>query len=199
MSRNMNVPNLWTDTRASVTIEFVFVSIAMLFFILFFADLVKVQSETGKLDRLSYSIAGVLRERVQLFSAREQLNQKDIEQVTSLARRILKDMQFSTDENVNALQVNVQELHFYTSSDIQNNVKSVKLYKQWMSNGGNSQVCHPPDNLNDLSNLSPKGSYGRWVPLYQVTVCMPSSGLFARLFSKEDKSYISSFAIVMLR
>ncbi|MWR47672.1 flp pilus assembly surface protein TadF, partial [Escherichia coli] len=37
------------------------------------------------------------------------------------------------------------------------------------------------------------------VPLYQVTVCLPTISWFTRLTSKEQTPLMSSFAIVMLR
>ena len=63
MFKNMNVPNLWTDKRAAVSVEFVLISIALIFFIFFLTDLVVRQATIGKLDRVSYSVAGILRER----------------------------------------------------------------------------------------------------------------------------------------
>ncbi|VTR56567.1 Uncharacterised protein [Serratia fonticola] len=51
--------------------EFVFIAIALVTFIYFLGDLVMRQALIGRLDRTAYSIAGVLRERTQLYAARE--------------------------------------------------------------------------------------------------------------------------------
>jgi len=53
--------------------------------------------------------------------------------------------------------------------------------------------------LDQLIDLSPRGSYGRWVPLYQVTVCLPTQSMYTRLTSEEEHPVMSSFAIVMAR
>lgn len=76
---NMNVRNLWTNRQAAVSVEFVAISIVLFIFIFFLSDLVLRQAMIGKLDRVSYSVSGVLRERIQLFDAREELNQQDVD------------------------------------------------------------------------------------------------------------------------
>lgn len=195
MFKNMNVPNLWTDKRAAVSVEFVLISIALIFFIFFLTDLVVRQATVGKLDRVSYSVAGILRERIQLFDARETLNQQDVDSAADLAKKILTDMNSTID--LSQMSLHVEEMHFEDPIRLGDDRKQIKLYKSWDS--GSAGQCLPPQSLNQLQQLTPRGSYGRWVPLYQVTVCLPTFSWFTRLTSTEETPMMSSFAIVMLR
>lgn len=195
MFKNMNVLNLWTDKRAAVSVEFVLISIALIFFIFFLTDLVIRQATVGKLDRVSYSVAGILRERIQLFDARETLNQQDVDGAADLAKKILTDMNSTID--LSQMSLHVEEMHFEDPIRLGDDRKQIKIYKSWDS--GSSVQCMPPQPLNEQQQLTPRGSYGRWVPLYQVTVCLPTFSWFMRLTSTDETPMMSSFAIVMLR
>jgi hypothetical protein len=196
LSRNMNVRNLWTNRQAAVSVEFVAISIVLFIFIFFLSDLVLRQAMIGKLDRVSYSVSGVLRERIQLFDAREELNQQDVDLTLDLAKKMLSDMVENAD--LSSMGIVVEEMHFKDPISLGDTSKVVSKYKRWTS-GNTSSECSPPEALNQLTQLTPKGSYGRWVPLYQVTVCLPTISWFTRLTSKEQTPLMSSFAIVMLR
>ncbi|AMO81227.1 tight adherence pilus pseudopilin TadF [Obesumbacterium proteus] len=195
MFKNMNVLNLWTDRRAAVSVEFVLISIALIFFIFFLTDLVIRQATIGKLDRVSYSVAGILRERIQLYDARETLSQQDVDATAELAKKILTDMNSTID--LSQMSLHVEEMHFEDPIRLGDDRKQIKLYKTWDS--GSAGQCTPPQPLNEQQQLTPRGSYGRWVPLYQVTVCLPTFSWFTRLTSTEETPLMSSFAIVMLR
>lgn len=178
-------------------VEFAFISLVLMFFIFFLADLVLRQAVTGRLDRVSYSASGVLRERIQLYDSRERLNQQDVEQIRSLAQRMMRDM--DPTMNTAQLQLQVEELHFVEPSYFGGNQKTISLYRRWHS-GAFAGQCQPARPLNQLTELTPKGSYGRWVPLYQVTVCIPTISWFSRLINGQDPHpMMSSYAVVMAR
>ncbi|MFI8416075.1 tight adherence pilus pseudopilin TadF [Serratia sp. NPDC078593] len=179
-----------------MAVEFVVISIVLIFMVLFMADLVMRQAMVGKLDRVSYSVAGVLRERIQLFDARERLEQKDIDQSRRLAEKMLRDMHANAD--LSKLRVQVEEIHFNDPSSLSDTSKKVVLYRTWRS--GSAGECQAPQPLNQLTQLTPKGSYGRWVPLYQVSICLPTVSWFTRLTKAlDERPVMSSFAIVMVR
>lgn len=197
MFRNMNVRNLWTNQRASITVEFVFISIALITFMYFLGDLVLRQAMTGRLDRTSYSIAGVLRERIQLFDGREALTQNDVDMALSLTKKMLKDMDPNVD--LQSIGLSVEEMHFYEPTNLHDTTKRLKYYHKWNANSS-AATCSAPQPLTGLQELSPKGSYGRWVPLYQLSVCLPTTSWYTRLTTGVWISPVmSSFAIVMLR
>lgn len=196
MFRNMNVPNLWTDRRGAVAVEFVFIALVLLTLIAFLADLVLREATLGKLDRVSYSVAGILRERIQLYNGREMLQQQDVDDARKLAEKMLKDMHATAD--LTDLSIQVEELHFDSPRFTGDDTKKVTSYQRWQSGAASS--CSAPQPLNQLTQLTPKGSYGRWVPLYQLTVCLPTISWFTRLTTlTETRPLMSSFAIVMAR
>jgi len=173
------------------------ISIVLVIFMFFLADLVLRQATVGKLDRLSYSIAGVLRERVQLYSSSEELKKHEIEQIYRLAQRMLNDM--NPEADTSQLKIQVEQLFFAPRADLTDDSKHLLPGNTWMM-GVKDNDCHPPKALTELKELSPRGSYGRWVPLYQVTLCLPTNSWFKQLTQgKNDPLLMSSSSTVMLR
>lgn len=200
MFRNMNVRSLWIDLRGSVAVEFSIISVVLLIFMFFVADLVMRQATVGKLDRLSYSIAGVLRERIQLYDRREDLSLSDIGDIYQLANRMIKDMNPSAKDY--GLQLKVQQLFFEPRVDLTDNEKHpVRKKDFFMTNVEiDESRCQPLKSISELQDLSPRGSYGRWVPLYQVTLCLTTNSWYTRLIGGSSKQpVIASSAVVMLR
>ena len=196
MFRNMSVLALCTNRRGSVAVEFTVISVLLIVFIFFLTDLVVRHATTGRLDRVAYSVAGIVRERIQLYDAREKLNQRDVDQIAKLAARMLTDM--DPDADLSQLKLVVEELHFEDITSVGSTRKDIDLYRRWQS--GSADGCAPPQALNQLTQLAPKGSYGRWVPLYQVTVCLPTTSWYTWLTtSSRENPQLSSFAIVMAR
>ncbi|SFC13433.1 tight adherence pilus pseudopilin TadF [Pragia fontium] len=196
MFRNMNAQPLLTNERGSVAVEFGLISLVLIFFVVFLVDLVLQQALVGKLDRVTYSMAGTLRERTQLYKSDEYLNQGQVEQIAALSRKVLKDMHSGAD--LSQLSMMVEELHFKEPKLVGGgNAKEVTRYQSYQVGG---QVCQPYTTLNNMQELSPRGSYGRWVPMYQVTLCLPSNSWFSKLTGDGDgKSQQKSFAVVVVR
>lgn len=196
MFKNTNVQPLLTNERGSIAIEFALIGLALTFFTAFLVDLVVQQAMIGKLDRVTYSMAGAIRERTQLYRSDEYLNQNQVDTVALLAKKVLQDMESGAD--LSKLSMTIEELHFVepklTSGT---NDRVVSRYNSFRSG---PQTCAPFTTLNNMQDLSPKGSYGRWVPLYQVTICLPTSSWFTRITSGgDDKTQQKSFAIVVVR
>ncbi|RWR03298.1 hypothetical protein ED28_03100 [[Pantoea] beijingensis] len=182
----MSVRNLWIDQRASVAVEFSLISIFLFIFIFFLVDLVHRQAMVGKLDRVSYSVASVLRERIQLYDRRDRISVEEFEQGRELAKKMLKDMNPDADLSsvITSMQVwyppstpGTPQIHF--------------------SHGGD---CGTGSSFNDAVKLAPEGSYGRKVPVYRFSVCMKSNSWFRRLTAGiKEEPLLSSTSIVMIR
>lgn len=196
MFRNTNVRNLWTDRRGSVAVEFTVISVFLLIFMVFLADLVIKQAMVGKLDRISYSIAGVVRERIQLYHSDETVVLEQVGDIHKLAARMLKDMDPSA--NTSKFTVRVEQVSFMPRTDLTNDTKYPKIGTHFIV--GNDDGCFPVKELSEQIDLSPRGSYGRWVPLYQVTVCVPLPSWYSRFAKLANASpLIRSSSIVMAR
>ncbi|WP_318526896.1 tight adherence pilus pseudopilin TadF [Yersinia enterocolitica] len=61
-------------------------------------------------------------------------------------------------------------------------------------------ACNPTQPLHEMDSLSPYGNTGRWIPLYQVTLCLPTIPWYSTLFSPETPApAIKSSAITIGR
>lgn len=192
MFRNMNAQSLWTNQKGAVAVEFSFIAIILALIMVLASELVMKQTLVGKLDRISYSLAGILRERQQLYAEREEIAPTELAEMRALAAKMLADMHYPHSEQVT---IGLEALHFAPVSDLVNKNKVISLNQTIRDPG----CVSPAGDLITLKDLSPLGSYGRWVPLYQVTVCLPQSSLFniANFFRSTDQ--IVSYAVVMAR
>ncbi|VFS61545.1 tight adherence pilus pseudopilin TadF [Leminorella grimontii] len=195
MFRNTNVQNLWTNQRGAVAVEFGLIALVLIFFIMFLVDLMLQQALVGKLDRVTYSVAGTLRERTQLYGSDEYLSQEQAEQAVLLAKKTLQNMH--SDADLSKLSATVEELHFVDLKLLSSDRKEISRYNRYHVGAAS---CEPYSKLDTLQELSPKGSYNRWVPMYQVTLCLPSASWFKKLtdFNSEGAQQ-KSFAIVVVR
>lgn len=195
MFRNMNVPNLWTDRKGAIAVEFAVVSLLLISFIFFFADIVIRESTAGAMDRLSYSMAGVIRERTQLYNSDERINQTDVDQLYRLAQKALSDMHIDASQ----LEMSVQEMHFQSLDKMTHEIKQ-EDYVVRLSAHNVSGQCEPNHPIEyNHTVLAPMGSYQRIVPIVNVTVCLPTVSWFSRFISREEVPLVSSTALVMVR
>ncbi|WP_246201551.1 tight adherence pilus pseudopilin TadF [Budvicia diplopodorum] len=196
MFKNMNVRPLLTNESGSVAVEFAMIGVVLTFLTAFLVDLVLQQAMIGKLDRVTYSVAGTLRERTQLYHNDEYLNQRQVDTISQLAKKVLLDMESGAD--LSNLSITVEELHF-VEPKLTSNLHS-RVVSRYNSFRSGPETCTPYTKLNNMQDLSPKGSYGRWVPMYQVTLCLPSVSWFTRFTGGGDgKTQHKSFSIVVVR
>ena len=171
---NMNeIRRLLKDHKGSVTIEFFFATMFMLIIFAFMVELVLLRSTMGKLDRTSYSLVNILRERTQFYNGDTNITERDAEQFRILAARLL-------DRKSGEVKVRLERWGEET------NGVSVR----------GDQDCQPITALEKMSSLSPRSetimnasnTEKRRVPLYQVTLCVENSSLFADMvLGKEHK------------
>ena len=158
-----------------------------------FISVTEYQSTIGKLDRISYSLAGIIRERNRLYSDDEMLTQNNVNDLASLANNMLLTSGISS----NNFAITVETLHFNpTESAAPGN----KIINDTKSEEFSVGTCHPIRSLREMSDLSPYSNRGRWVPLYQVTLCLPAPTGYQALFSQtESIPILRSSAITIER
>ena len=83
--------NFISSKKGSVTIEFVFMLVLLLFIFAFLVDFVIVRTTQGKLDNATYSLVNILRERTQLYNDKgtNTLTTKDLQDFEKLAKLTL--------------------------------------------------------------------------------------------------------------
>ncbi|PHZ28848.1 tight adherence pilus pseudopilin TadF [Yersinia bercovieri] len=166
MYKKIKRNNFILNCHGSVIIEFAFAVFIITLLIKVLLSVATYQSTVGKLDRISYSIAGIVRERSKLYGSDYRLTQMQVDELKRLAEKML----LNTGMKSSNLAITIETLHFLPSNpeikDIDNqNTVSVSLGS-----------CQPIRPLSKMINLSPYAHTGRWIPLYQVTLCLPTTG-----------------------
>ncbi|MCB5322755.1 tight adherance operon protein [Yersinia intermedia] len=193
MYKKINNIDFIKNNSGSAIIEFSLVIFIIMLLIKLFISVTEYQSTIGKLDRISYSLAGIIRERNRLYSDDEMLTQNNVNDLASLANNMLLTSGISS----NNFAITVETLHFNpTESAAPGN----KIINDTKSEEFSVGTCHPIRSLREMADLSPYSNRGRWVPLYQVTLCLPAPTGYQALFSQtESIPILRSYAITIER
>ncbi|CQJ57710.1 putative tight adherance operon protein [Yersinia intermedia] len=193
MHKKINNIDFIKNNSGSAIIEFSLVIFIIMLLIKLFISVTEYQSTIGKLDRISYSLAGIIRERNRLYSDDEMLTQNNVNDLASLANNMLLTSGISS----NNFAITVETLHFNpTESAAPGN----KIINDTKSEEFSVGTCHPIRSLREMADLSPYSNRGRWVPLYQVTLCLPAPTGYQALFSQtESIPILRSSAITIER
>ncbi|BBV76437.1 hypothetical protein GR294_23955 [Raoultella sp. Lac2] len=162
------------DDRGSVAIE------AGLYFVVFFVlcallvDFSAVFLNKSYLERVTHSLASVVRERSVFYGEREELSQQEVSDLYDLAGVLLEESRLAGSR----YQLVVEAAFFQSSgSKAQKNL----LNTQSFSRG--TGICRSRVAITSaqIAALSPWDTKGRWLPVYQVTMCLPGGeSLFKR-------------------
>lgn len=143
----------------------------------------------SKAERITASLAAVIRERTTLYEGRETLTTTDVNQLVSLAKYM------ANDSSVDKLCVQVESLSFKS-------VTTTPQADQYQKLTGGVAKCSPGVTpLTSYSELSPMSIRGRWVPLYQVTLSVPAprgsiSALLNHLEALPETITVSNIVLV---
>ncbi|WP_145509434.1 MULTISPECIES: tight adherence pilus pseudopilin TadF [Yersinia] len=184
MYKKNNQINIIKNTHGAIIVEFVFVIFIMTIFIKTLISVSNYYSNVGKLDRISYSLAGIVRERARLYNNDYILTQEKVNQIKQLADNML----LNSGNPVHNLAINIETLHFNQTESSAVTSKSIDNTKSLSFNVG---TCEPNRPLNELAQLSTFSNAGRWIPLYQVTLCLSSAPGSGTLFAPIKSSSIT--------
>ncbi|AHF79104.1 Flp pilus assembly protein (plasmid) [Sodalis praecaptivus] len=170
----------------------------LLIFLIFITVCISTQ---GKLDRLSYSLVGILRERTVLYPPHQPLSSADVEELYAVAKIILHDMHINGD--LSNLSIKAEELVFRGDKEANNTLvnrtslatgSAIAEYRFFRA-GKKNNNCEAPARLDTLGTLSPDNNlYGKQ-PLYQVTLCYQIG--MSNTFNKLGN--ITAYAIAVAR
>ncbi|HDL7750783.1 tight adherence pilus pseudopilin TadF [Yersinia enterocolitica] len=166
------------NSNGAIIIELVFVVTIIALFIKLLLSVAAYKSTVGKLDRISYSIAGIIRERVRLYDGNNILTQKEVIKLKQLSVQML----LNSGTHYNNITMRIETLHF---NDTDSPDPEHKIIDDTKSVSFNVGACEPARELREMSELSPYGNTGRWIPLYQVTLCLPTIPWYSNLFSPD--------------
>ena len=185
----------YRQQKGAVTIEFAFMLLLLCLLIAFMADLFIARSTIGKLDRTSYSLLNVVKERAysepQDGKIEDLAGQQEITKLTKLANKLVYG-----DAKDTRVQVVVEAIKFPDIKVSQPAVDKRELppgikTKELASSTEALKKCKTTTpKLEDIAlSVTPFSEFNRFVTLYRVTVCIPQGGsMFLTLSSFFDSS-----------
>lgn len=192
MHKKINPKNFLSDNQGAVIVEFSFIVLTMIIFIKGLISISEYYSTIGKLDRISYSLAGIIRERTRLYKNNE-LTQLQVNQLKKIADNMLSDSGLSEAN----LAIKIETVHFNATKS---SVAEDKVIDNTKSSSFSIGSCEPDKPLKALSQLSSFSNVGRWIPLYQVTLCLPADTWYNSLFNQAGNALsIKSSAMTIER
>lgn len=180
----MNAPNLKSKQRGTFSIEFAIVGVFFSLLLAFSGDVIIKLSVKGKLDRLSYSLVNIVKERTQLYDADYQLTAKEVNDLDTLAKRSLQRTfgAFETDK----YGLLVEELSF----------KEVGKPNPVIAENRGGLTCEVAQSITDLEHLTVVSNRGREMPLYRVTMCYETSNWIGDLLGKKFTNVMSDSVVI---
>ncbi|MGF1726086.1 tight adherence pilus pseudopilin TadF [Photobacterium nomapromontoriensis] len=166
-------------------IELVFVLLGLCVFFLFVSDLSHKLLTRSQLDRTSFALVNILKERTRYYAdvsgdtriVRYALNDKDNEDMQILAARMLN---VSREQVAVGIESLVDKQSQYLSSEVFDRLN-----------------CKPATLIKEHGLLIPKKKNEKTYPLYQVTLCARHDGWFLPFISNKDgKVLIVSSSVI---
>lgn len=190
MHKNINKQDMIENTHGAIIVEFTIVILLITIFIKAMISVSEYYSTVGKLDRTSYSLAGIIRERTKLYSNDNELTVRQTNQLWQLAENMLSNSGISNPN----MALTIETLHFNPTKSSAIEDKVIDDTKSLPLSIGD---CEPVIPLRELTHLSTFSNAGRWIPLYQVTLCLPAPVWLQT--PGENETMIKSSAIAIER
>jgi len=181
----MSAMNLNYKQKGNFTVEFAIVGVAFSFLIIFSADVIVKLSLKGKLDRLSYSVANILKERTQFYNDNYTLSEAETSTLNTIAKQSMR----RTSQNFDGKRwgMHIEALQFNSRDE------SVVV-----SFPEGTQPITPSIGMDSLRNLAVMTSWGRRASIYRVTMVYRTENWFGALIGEEFNT-VSSSAIMIGR
>lgn len=166
------------------SIEFAMVAVFFSLLIAFSGDVIIKLSLKGKLDRLSYSLVNVLKERTQLYDTDYQLTVKEVDDIDTIAQHSLQRTfgRFETKH----YGLLVEELSF----------KQVGIPNSAISEKRGAVECRIKQTIDSLEEMTVVTNRGREMPLYRVTVCYETNNWIGGILGREFTHVMSDSVVI---
>ncbi|MCW8327424.1 hypothetical protein MD588_01230 [Photobacterium sp. SDRW27] len=168
------------NQRGVFAIEMAFVMFFLAALLFFTGDIAYKLFNRGNLDRASYSLVNIAKERSRFYGKRLELSQQDVNGLETIAKRLLGDR--------NHFGLRVESLINGKYQEFNNTVDS-------------STACSSIDSLTNQKKeeLVPVSLQGKKFPLYQVTLCYSVDNWFDRFMGKNKNSNLHSSSVIVGR
>ncbi|WP_159738833.1 tight adherence pilus pseudopilin TadF [Vibrio atypicus] len=173
--------------RGSFSVEFAIVGLVFSTLLVFSGDVIIKLSMKGKLDRLSYSMVNILKERTQLYEEDYTIKQSEARELYVISQGSLSRMG-GTSFDSNRYRLIVEEQTF-RSNGSPNPVRTFNF---------GPEVCTLRTTLSDLRHLSVVTSWDRQATLYRVSLCYETDNWVGDILGG-DFRIVSSDAVIIGR
>ncbi|EEX34230.1 MULTISPECIES: tight adherence pilus pseudopilin TadF [Vibrio] len=170
--------HLKSKQEGSFTVEFALIGVMLSFVWAFSGDIIIKMSTKGKLDRLSYSLVNILKERTQLYEAGLSITQEDALVLSNIATNSLSRTVGAFDSNKLAVVV------------------EARTYDPQAHTDRFGPAACQPNGLERLDNLSVLTTWDRQAPLYRVTICYETDNWIGSLLGQEYQIVSSSSILI---
>lgn len=162
------------------TIELAFVLLFLSVLLVFTGDIAFQLFNRVNLDRVSYSLVNVLKERTRFYDDNLVVTQAEVDDLDTLAARLLG---YSQKPNTASYGMRVESIvnGAFSTIDIQ-------------SKGG--VPCKSNDSLINRKHLAPQTSADKQFPLYQVTLCLNVDSWFNQFWADSTDHYVHSSSVM---
>lgn len=181
-----------TNPRGSVTVEFIFIFFLFSVLLIFLIDVTILQATTGKVQRTSYSLLNIVKERSAVYKGNETISSDEVEKLKTLALSLMGEEKAS--DNV---AVTVEHHKFNDVQPQAANATATRPEKKvnvtQYSSGNGSCTAAGAANIADAAPLTQnfRGTV-RYASIYRVTVCRKMTNLFKGL-SLSEKDQVSGW------
>ncbi|WP_419852663.1 tight adherence pilus pseudopilin TadF [Actinobacillus pleuropneumoniae] len=179
------IKQLLNNNQGSVTVEFIFIFFLFSVLLIFLVDVAILQSTTGKLQRTSYSLLNVVKERNISDGGKEDVTKADVDKLKKLAVKLMGE----ADENLIDVTVTYYGFDPIKPQDPSGSATRPEKKLKSSEHSTNSQCkAAYSTNITEAAPLTEnfKGS-NRYAAIYYVTVCRKMTNLFKGLtLAKQD-------------
>ncbi|WP_162063690.1 tight adherence pilus pseudopilin TadF [Vibrio taketomensis] len=173
--------------KGTFTIEFAIVGLFLSLLFVFAGDMTIKLAHKGKLDRLSYSLVNILKERTQLYGKDFNIKPAEIESIANIARDSLR----------RTVQQFDQASFGYLIESVTFDQEQKPSYQFFNTNGVGVR-CQAAQSLNQMQHLSKVTTWGRRATLYRVTLCYETDNWIGDLLDV-DFTTVQSDAVMIGR
>lgn len=174
------------NQRGNFTVEFAVIGIVFSFLLVFSGDVIVKLSIKGKLDRLSYSLVNVLKERTQLYGEDYEITGGEARALYNIAENSLVRTLSSYESARFGAFVEEQT---FRDIDQPNRLNTFSI---------GTRRCAVERSLAQLTDLSVVTSWGRQATLYRVTFCYETNNWIGDLLG-EDFTTVNSSSVMIGR
>ncbi|MUI55809.1 tight adherence pilus pseudopilin TadF [Aliivibrio fischeri] len=170
--------------RGNFTVEFAMVGLGLSLIFIFSADVIIKLSIKGKLDRLSYSLVNVLKERTQLYDEDYLITNSESNEIFNIAKNSLsRTLGSYEDERFGAV---IEELTF----------RDIGAPNTPVTYNYGSFSCPLSKRIGELDYLSVVTTWERQATLYRVTLCYQTDNMFGSVVGESYTDVISSSVMI---